>query len=614
MKSKTLYNFKLLEKKLPPSKFKKVKIFSIIFLLSFSLFIIGLFSVFTKPTPGYGGQYTEGIVGYPRLINPIYIDKNPVDRDIAKLLYSGLVKYDGETIIPDLAEKWDISKDQKTYTFYLKKNINWPDGKKFTSKDVKFTFDLIKNRNYKSPLINTFGNIKIETPDEYTVKFILPKPLTPFLESLQTGILPEHIWSKITPESMILTDFNIKPVGLGPYIFEDLVKDKFGKIHSYTVKKNKNYHLGEPKIDKITFKFYPNFEEALQNLKINNIDGISSLPVQYKKDIDERDVNINKLQLPQYTAVFFNLTSNSPIKDKNVRKALAYATNKEQILKDAIDGNGSIIHGPILPNYPGFNPDIEKFEYNPEKAMEILDENGWTLPKEEEGKEKDTEDKQALSEDKKSETNQTTSQTENTNSNDENKNEDKTDSTNSENKYRKNKKGDILEISITTADIPELSNTAQILKEDWEKINVKVNLNIIDISTLQTKYISKRNYEILIFGEIVGVDPDPYPFWHSSQISTTGLNLSNFKNKEADKVLEDARKIADFQAKNDKYIHFQNILIMDIPAIFLYNPNYLYPVSKKVKTYDQKRIITPSDRFANIEKWYINTKRVINKP
>ena len=589
MKPKTLYSFKILEKKLPTDKYKKLKFFSGIFLFSFVLFAASLFLTVTKPVPGEGGRYIEGIVGYPRLINPIYIDKNPVDRDLTKLLYAGLVKYDGEKIIPDLAERWDISDDQKTYTFYLRQNITWPDGEKFTSNDVKFTFDLIQNKDYKSPLITSFNNIKIETPDEYTVKFTLPKPLTPFLESLQVGILPAHIWSKVTPESIILTDFNIKPIGLGPYVFKDLTKDKFGKIHSYTVVRNKKYHLGKPKIDKITLKFYPDFESALQDLKIGSIDGLNMLPIQYRDDINDREINIHRLQLPQYTAVFFNLTSDSPVKNKEVRKALAYATDKEKILKEAIAGNGSIIHGPILPNYPGFNPNIEKFEFNLQKAEEILEEDGWKF-RQNQHNDKDENKEKDISDDKKE------------------KMDDKEDTPP---KYRTNKNGDILEITITTADVPELSNTAKLLKDNWEKIGVKVNTNIVDINTLQTKYISKRNYEILIFGEIIGVDPDPYPFWHSSQISSTGLNLSNFKNKEADKVLEDARKTADLKAKNDKYIHFQNILVMDIPAIFLYNPNYLYPVNKKIKLYPQKRIITPSDRFANIEKWYINVKRVL---
>jgi peptide/nickel transport system substrate-binding protein len=126
---------------------------------------------------------------------------------------------------------------------------------------------------------------------------------------------------------------------------------------------------------------------------------------------------------------------------------------------------------------------------------------------------------------------------------------------------------------------------------------------------IQNEYISPRNFDILLFGEIVGFDPDPYPFWHSSQISTTGLNLSNFKHAEADQVLREARETADIKKKTEKYIHFQNILVAEIPAIFLYNPNYLYPVDKKIKGIDQTSIINPTDRLTNVHKWYIKTKR-----
>jgi len=213
-----------------------------------------------------------------------------------------------------------------------------------------------------------------------------------------------------------------------------------------------------------------------------------------------------------------------------------------------------------LPGFPGYNKDIEKFPFDPQQAGQILDKANWIL---------------------------------------------------ADDNLRKNKNDEVLSLTLTTANTPELTKAAQIIQKSWQDIGVQVELKIVDTAAIQGSIISPRKFDVLLFGEIVGLDPDPYPFWHSSQISTQGLNLSNFKNKGADQVLEQARETPDLNKKAEKYIHFQNILVAEIPAIFLYNPNYLYPISSKIKGLNQNLIINPSDRFARVQKWYIKTKRVL---
>lgn len=551
---------KHLPKILPDQELKIFNSLLAVFILSIFGLLAGIFLKITIAAPQAGSSYTEGIIGRPRLINPLYSDNNTADRDLVKLTYAGLVKFDGEKIIPDLADKWEISPDQKSYTFFLKQGITWPDGKPFDAQDVVFTIKAIQNPKYQSSLLASFNGIKIEALDQTAVKFTLSKPLTPFLESLSVGILPKHIWENIPVEAISLTDFNIQPLGLGPYKFKKLVKNKFGTIHSYFLERNENYHLGKPYIKTLAFRFYDTVDESLEGLQRNEVEGISFLPQRLMTDFKPKSTNIHTFQLPQYTAVFFNTSASSHVADITIRKALSLAVDKKKILQEAIDGQGSLIDGPILPGFPGYNKDIEKFPFDPQQAGQILDKANWIL---------------------------------------------------ADDNLRKNKNDEVLSLTLTTANTPELTKAAQIIQKSWQDIGVQVELKIVDTAAIQGSIISPRKFDVLLFGEIVGLDPDPYPFWHSSQISTQGLNLSNFKNKGADQVLEQARETPDLNKKAEKYIHFQNILVAEIPAIFLYNPNYLYPISSKIKGLNQNLIINPSDRFARVQKWYIKTKRVL---
>lgn len=531
-----------------------------LFFVSLIGVLVGGYFALTQPAPKSGGSYREAIVGRPRMINPLYSESNAVDRDLVQLMYAGLVRFDGTTIAPDLAHSWEISEDQKTYTFHLYEDITWPDSDiPFTSRDVEFTFQTIQNPAYQSPLLSTFNGIDVHTEGDYVVVFTLPKPYTPFLESLSVGILPEYIWSNIPPESVALTDFNIQPVGLGPFRFAKLRKTKFGTIQSYELDRNSNYHLGQPYIKNITFKFYPDIEQSIAALESNEVDGLSFLPQRFANARLPKSITIHSFQLPQYTALFYNLSSSSEIKNKEVRRALSLAINKQQILDEAVSGMGQIIDGPILEGYPGYNPDIEKFEFDPQQSLVLLSSEGWT--KNEEGQLQD-------------------------------------------------KDGTQLALTITTTNTPELSRAAEIIQQSWQELGIQVDLHIVDNKTIQSDVISPRKFDILLFGEIVGLDPDPYPFWHSSQISSQGLNLSNFKNSEADKVLEEARETPDITKKSEKYVHFQNILVASVPATFLYSPYYLYPVTDSVKGIENERIIGPVDRLSNSHLWYIKTKRV----
>ena len=166
-----------------------------------------------------------------------------------------------------------------------------------------------------------------------------------------------------------------------------------------------------------------------------------------------------------------------------------------------------------------------------------------------------------------------------------------------------------LQFELVTINQPQLVKVANLLEDYWKKIGITVNIKAIGLSDLKN-IIKNRNYDALLYGESLGMLPDLYPFWHSTQINDPGLNLSMYQNKNADQLLKDARETLDPEQKAEKYGQLQEIILKDAPALFLYNPDYLYWVAGKIKGIDTTKIADPAKRFENITNWYINTKRV----
>ncbi|MCG2686619.1 ABC transporter substrate-binding protein [Candidatus Parcubacteria bacterium] len=539
---------------------RKIKKLCLVVSVIFIVLTINFYFAGTQIVPRVGGDYTEGLVGMPKFINPLYSSLNSVDQDLVKLIYAGLIKTDkDQNLVPDLAESWKISLDQKVYSFTLKKDLLWHDGEPLTVDDIIFTFEAIQNPEFKSPLANNFEDIKIERIDDTNLRFILEEPYAPFLENLTVGILPMHLWQEVIPANALLADYNLKPIGSGVYKFRSLSKDKLGNIKNYILARNKNCVDHPAYLEEIIFKFYPDFNSAVDAFNSHNVDGINYLPKELKSELSLRkDINFYDLQLPQLTALFFNQANNPVLKNLNVRQALAHALDKNEIINSALTMDGQIINAPILPGSIGYNPNIFKYEFDLTKTEELLNNAGYVKNQDDDFRKKD--------------------ETE-------------------------------LKVVLTTVNNKENSAVANLIQKMWQLAGIKTEINLVEPGLIKSEVIKKRAFEILLFGEVVGNDPDPYPFWHSSQAGEAGFNLSNFINREADKVLEEARKISDPQQRHDKYVHFQNILNQSLPAIFLYTPSYTYPVSNKIKGIETSNIITPADRFSNIRNWFIKTKR-----
>lgn len=610
---------------------------SFLFRAALGLFCIGLvwggivaIGRYRVDVPAVGGRYTEAIVGSPQLVNPIFASVNDADSDIVRLVYSGLMRYDADqNLIPDLAESYEISDDKKTYTFHLRKDVVWHDGEPFQAPDVVFTIDTIQNTKVNSPLIVGFQGVDVRAPDDATVVFELQEPFAPFLSSLTVGILPEHIWFDVLPDRMRLTQKNLQPVGTGPFRYSKFKKDEAGYILSYELARFPEYYGDPPYIEEFVFQFFNTYDGiggAIQALREQHVDGLHFVPIDLRSKVERKHIALHTLQVPEYTALFFNQDRKDMLKESDMRTALAYAIDKDRILRESLQGEGDVIESPILPGFPGYTADLEKTPYSIDEANALLDET-WDRVSAEDVR---TTLREQLIEEWKSSNAETNTNAETTD--DDNVEAQPEDETQPEDVvvpedvlqhieeqidaslheaqtfYRQHDDESLLEINLVTSDTAEYKHAAQLISGFWQEIGIKTTIRFVDRKDFSREVLRDRSYDVLLYGVIIGNDPDQYPFWHSSQIDYPGFNLARYVNRNVDALLTEAREITDEEKIQELYQKFQDIVVKEKPAIFLYSPTYTYATTQKVRGVNVSRISSPSDRFADVVRWYLETK------
>lgn len=532
-------------------------VFASIFSITSIILLLKVNDSFMVEIPKFGGSFTEGVVGSPRFINPV-LAISDTDKDLSSIIYSGLLKKGADgNFKTDLAEYYNIDESGTIYDFILKKDIHFHDGKEVTADDVIFTINKILDPVIKSPKRSNFEGVTIEKINNKEIKFILKKPYSPFIETLTLGILPKHIWEKVSSEEFAFSQYNINPIGSGPYKIEKITKNSGEVPSSITLISWKKYNPERPKIKNITFRFFANENDMLRAYNNKNIDNVSGISPNSAKIISVKN-NPDSPSLPRVFGVFFNQNVAPALLNKEVRQALDIATPKQKIVDEVLYGFGKVIDGPT-PNYVELNKD--QFG-DIEKASLILSGAGWKK--------------------------------------------------NNENILEKKTKKETqkLVFSITTSDSPELKQVAEILKEYWEKIGASVTIKVFESGDLSQNIIRPRKYDSLLFGEVVNENSDLYPFWHSSERNDPGLNIALYTNITVDKNLEAIQKETDQQIIKSKKDIITKEINKDIPAIFLFSPDFIYINSPKIKNVALKNISFPNERFSNIESWFIETDKV----
>mgnify|MGYP001612976932 FL=1 len=546
--------------------------------------------------PAAGGEYNEAIIGAPKTINPLFSVLNEVDADLTALIYSSLFRYNKEQkLTPDLAASYTLSPDKKTYTLKLRRDARWSDGEPFTASDVVFTFETIQNPEVGSPLAASFAGVAVDKQDDYTVSFTLKEPFVSFLNALTVGILPEHLWGGLSPTGIKLAKLNLQPIGAGPWAFNKLIKDDQGNIQTYVLRRNENYYAKKPYLKTITFKFFGDYAQAVEALRGQSVTALSFVPHNLKEKIASKNLNLYQLWMPEYTALFFNQNEQPLLKDSDLRLALTQALNKKIIVRDGLNDEGEVVDSPFIKGLPGYYPDLKKINYNLDEANKLLDKKWTRIPPEEYFKIRQEEKMKGLASSTIKEMKEKIAVAIRAEMNTE------------QLFYRKDKNNKILTLTITTADTPEYVKVAEIIARMWQTAGIKIDFQAVPSRQISKDVFKNRTYQILLYGEIMGSDPDPYAFWHSSQVDYPGLNLAIYVNRAADKILEDARGASSDTDRIKFYKKFQDLLMADLPAVFLYTPAYTWAINKDIKGVEVGYVFSPAERYNDLGNWYTKT-------
>lgn len=539
----------------------------------FLLFLLAAVMVQLQGLSGYfqtlqavpGGIYNEGLVGSFTTANPIYAT-SPADVAVSHLIFAGLLKYDDKgQLAPALAESWSNNDRGTVYTVKLRPGLTWQDGQPLTAADAAYTFQLIQNPDAQSPLISSWRNIKVAAVDNLTVTFTLPGAFSSFPYSLTTGLVPAHLLKSITPQNLRSADFNTAhPVGAGPFAFQAL------QVSGDTANTRKeqvamipfaHYYGGQPKLDQFVVHVYRDQDRMIQDYRqkeLTAMAGLASVPDGLAKDATNQ---ISRFQMAAANMAFFR-TSSGVLADKTVRQALVAASDPAAIIWQ-LGLTTPRVNEPLLQGQLGYDPAYAQVTGDPNRAASLLDAAGWKVGPD----------------------------------------------------GMRSKDGKPLQFSLRAQDTPEENMVTGILKQEWRQVGVNVQIELLSDTDLQSA-LTYHDYDALLYGITIGPDPDVFAYWHSSQAdvrSANRLNLSEYKSAAADAALEAGRARDDPVLRVAKYKAFLQAWQSDAPALGLYQPQLLYIAHVKVKNLVANNLVSPADRYADVQTWLIRQGRVTNQ-
>lgn len=540
-----------------------------------TLVVVGILLLSQQPvlTPALpeaapGGVYSEAVVGALGRLNPMLDWNNPADRDADRLIFSGLVKFDGRGLPqPDLAESWGVSADGTIYNFTLRPNARWHDGVNVTSEDVIFTVELLKSNSLFPPDIKSlWEQVEVRQLDDHNVKFTLPEPFAPFLDYATFGILPRHILGTTSPEQLESEPFNINPVGTGQYKFDHLIVEA-GSITGLVLTVNDEYYGTRPFIQQVVFRYYPDAGSAYEAYQQGEVLGVSELSAEVlHRALADPQLSVHTSQLPQISMVLLNTKSQEApfLENPQIRRALLLGLNRSFIVSSLLEGEAIVADGPILPGSWAHYDGLEKISYDPEAAIRLLKDEGYVIP--------------------------------------------------SGGGTVRAKDNEALDFVLVHPDDDLHSKIAAVIQQEWAQIGVQVNLQPIPYDQLVPTYLAPRAYSAALADLNLSrtPDPDPYPFWHQAE-ATGGQNYSQWDSRAASEYLEQARTETDFTVRARHYRNFQVIFEKELPSLPLYYPVYSYGVDAQVRGVQVAPLYDRSDRFALIGSWYLVTRRTLQQ-
>jgi peptide/nickel transport system substrate-binding protein len=533
-------------------------------LLASIILALSVPEVTTVERPAVGGTYIEGVLGYSEAINPILaplvVQANAVDQDLSALVFNGLTSLD-ETgqISPCLALEWEVSEDGTVYEFRLRQDVTWHDGAPFTSSDVAFTVQAMQDPNYQGApaLGELWRNVTVELPDDYTVRFTLDEPFPSFLYYTTIGLLPAHLLSNVPAGELPQHEFSTEhPVGTGMFMVESVSPDQVVLVA------NPDFWGRAPFLDQVEFWFFGDWENLMASYERGEIHGFHpSNQDQLSLLRQIPTLQLYSAQSAGYGLAYLNLDREEDpfFQSKEVRQALFYGLDRQSLIDTSLDGQGLVADSPISSMSWAYDPSVRQYSYDPERAIGLLDASGWV----------DTDGDLIRDQD-----------------------------------------GVPLAFTLLASEDPAQTALAQAMARQWRAIGVDATVRPVG-GGLVPNYIRPRHFDAVLIEVVLTADPDPYPWWHSTQIGSQGLNFAGFANEEADVLMEEIRSSIDHERRLELFHAFQQLFAEEVPSLLIYYPIYTYAVDTQVKQVQLSPLLHPSDRFRNIADWYVETEEII---
>ena len=497
--------------------------------------------------PAYGDILVHGDIGDASNLIPL-LASDSASHYIAGMVYNGLVKYDKDmNIVGDLAESWEISHGGLVITFHLRKGIKWHDGHPFTAADVLYTYQVTVDPKTPTAYAEDFKRVKkTEALDNYTLRVTYDKPFAPALISWGSSVLPRHL---LEGKDITKSSLARHPIGTGPYKFKEWVAGQ--KI---VLVSNPDYFEGQPYLDGRITRIIPDSATMFLELRANNIGMMGLTPLQYTRQTENNlfKNNFNKYRYLSFAYTYLGYNLKNPLfADKRVRQAISYSINKNEIITGVLLNLGKPATGPYKPGTWAYNDKVKIYDYNPQKARELLREAGWTK-------------------------------------------------LNKDGILEKDGKPFAFEI-VTNQGNETRQKCAEIIQRQLKEIGIVVKIRVLEWSAFVTDFINKRRFDSVILGWSIPLDPDAYDVWHSSKTAPEELNFISYNNKEADEMLEKGRSTFDQKERKKYYDRFQEILAEDQPYTFLYVPDALVIIHKRFRGIEP----APIGLEYNFIKWYV---------
>ena len=498
--------------------------------------------------PAHGDAIVEGSIGdVSGFLTAVTSDS--ASHTAAGYVFSGLVRYDKNLKLEgELAESWEVSPDGKRITFRLRKGVTWHDGAPFTSEDVLFTYRRMIDPNTPTAYAEDFKQVKrAETPDPSTFVVEYGKPFAPALASWGMHVLPKHLLA-VYPD-ISRSPLNKKPVGTGPFRF---VEWKTGEKTVFEA--NPDYFEGRPYLSRVVTRVIPDPATMFLELKSGGIDMMGVTPLQYTRQTETEEFrrSFHKYRYLSFGYTYLGFRLSHPLfSDKRVRQAIAHAIHKKEIIDGVLFGLGQEATGPYKPGTWVHNPDVKRYPYDPQRAKALLGEAGW----------KDADGDGVLE-----------------------------------------KEGRKFSFTVlTNAGNESRAKTAAIIQQNLAAVGVKMEIRTLEWAAFINEFVDKRKFDAVILGWSIPQDPDQYDIWSSKKTGPKELNFVGFQNAEVDRLLEEGRRTFDLEKRKKAYSRIQEILAEEQPYVFLYYPDALPVVHKRIHGIEP----APAGISYNFIKWYV---------